>query len=162
MSPDRRPVRRNRRTVRDVKPPRPNPDDPYRVVYFKRHPEDDAEQSMPGRDFRLSLPPKVRATMDNVLIAVAKAPPHRYSGGGYWEAMHGKMTGYHEVRVNGPSRIHYRLFCRLDVVAEDVGPLLTVLCGASKPFRTKFDKAVYEEVLGLGQEYLSRNPRSLG
>jgi hypothetical protein len=35
--------------------------------------------------------------MAAVLTAVAAAPPHRFSGGGYWEAMHGEMTGYCEV-----------------------------------------------------------------
>lgn len=46
-----------------------------------------------------------------VLHAVAEAPPPAYSGGGYWEAMHDDMSGYFEVRMDGPSRTHYRLFC---------------------------------------------------
>jgi hypothetical protein len=75
--------------------------------------------------------------------------------------MHDPMTGYHEVRVDGPRRQHYRLFCKLDTMAIGRGPLLTVLCGASKPFQTEFSEAVYDRVLALGREYLSRNPRSL-
>jgi hypothetical protein len=108
-----------------------------------------------------SCPVNVRAKLAAVLISVASAPPPRFAGGGMWEAMHGEMTGYHEVRVNGPSRTHYRLFCKLDNNAEGRGPLLTVLCGASKTFRTEFPQSLYEEVRGLGEEYLSRNPRSL-
>ena len=32
--------------------------------------------------------------MAAVLIAVAGAPPKKFAGGGYWEAMHGDMTGW--------------------------------------------------------------------
>jgi hypothetical protein len=103
----------------------------------------------------------VRAKFVAVLIAVAAAPPQRFSGGGFWEAMHDEMTGYHEVRIDGPRRHHYRLFCKLDTEARGRGPLLVVLCGASKPFRTEFPDAVYERALAMGEEYLSRNPRSL-
>jgi hypothetical protein len=52
--------------------------------------------------------------MQSILTHVAAAPPKRFSGGGYWEAMHGEMTGWFEVRVDGPQRRHYRLFCLLD------------------------------------------------
>ena len=31
-----------------------------------------------------------------------------------WEAMHGEMGGYYEIRVTGPGREHFRLFCRLE------------------------------------------------
>ena len=71
------------------------------------------------------------------------------------------MTGYHEVRVDGPGRRHYRLFCKLDNGAKGRGPLLTVLCGATKAFRTELSDADYDRALALGKEYLSRNPRSL-
>jgi hypothetical protein len=57
-------------------------------------PEDDPDQAKPGREALRSFPPGVRAKMAAVLTAVAAAPPHRFAGGGYWEAMHGEMTGY--------------------------------------------------------------------
>ena len=76
-----------------------SPDDPWVVRYFHRHPEDDPQETKPGQDFLRSCPPRVRAHLFDVLIAVAKAPPHRFAGGGKWEAMHGNMTGYHEVRA---------------------------------------------------------------
>lgn len=100
--------------------------------------------------------------MRAVLVAVAAAPPKRYSGGGYWEAMKGNMTGWFEVRVDGPKRHHYRLFCRLDYEAEDATkPLLVVITGLDKPFRTELSDSDYASVCQLGVEYLSRNPRSI-
>lgn len=104
--------------------------------------------------------------MAAVLAQVAAAPPHRFAGGGKWEAMHGEMAGFHELRVDGPGRRHYRLFCRLDTQAIDdngspAGPYLTVIDGADKPFRSAFGKTTYDRVKALGEEYLRRNPRSL-
>jgi hypothetical protein len=100
--------------------------------------------------------------MKAVLVAVATSPPKRFAGGGYWEAMKGDMTGWFEIRVNGPKRHHYRLFCRLDY--EAVGPdkpQLVVIDGNDKPFQTKLSAADYAAVRTLGDEYLARNPRSL-
>ncbi len=140
----------------------PSPNDPHEVVYFKRHREDDASCAEPGRDALNSYPPKVRATMRAALIAVASAPPKRFAGGGYWEAMKGAMTGWFELRVDGPARHHYRLFCILDYEAEGRDkPLLVVIAGRDKPFRTTLSEADYAEVRKLGVEYRERNPRSL-
>lgn len=100
--------------------------------------------------------------MRAVLAEVAAAPPKRFAGGGYWEAMKGEMTGWFEVRVDGPRRHHYRLFCRLDYAAQGrAKPLLVVICGLGKPFRTQLSEADYRHVRDLGREYLDRNPRSL-
>ena len=56
----------------------------------------------------------------------------------------------------------YRLFCRLDYDARDrAKPLLVVICGLDKPFRTQLSAADYRQVRDLGAEYLRRNPRSL-
>lgn len=63
--------------------------------------------------------------------------------------------------VDGPGRHHYRLFCKLDTEAQGLGPLLVVLMGADKPFRTTLPDSVYADVRALSEEYLSRNPRSL-
>ena len=76
--------------------------------------------------------------------------------------MKGDMTGWFEVRVDGPRRHHYRLFCRLDYdAAGRTKPLLVVICGLDKPFRTEPSDAGYRHVRNLGEEYLRRNPRSL-
>lgn len=106
-------------------------------------------------------PLKVRATMSVVLAEVAAAPPKRFAGGGYWEAMKGDMGGWYEVRVNGPGRHHYRLFCLLDYEAEGrKKPLLVVVAGLDKPFRTVLSDSDYRSVRELGEEYRKRNPRS--
>ena len=162
MASDKTP-RRARQTRQPLVPLKtaPQPTDAYDIAYFRRHRDDDLDEPVPGREFISSCPTSVQAKLVAVLIAVAAAPPHRFSGGGFWEAMHDQMTGYHEVRVDGPRRGHYRLFCKLDTMAIGRGPLLTVLCGASKPFQTELSEAVYDRVLALGREYLSRNPRSL-
>jgi len=101
--------------------------------------------------------------MRAVLVAVASAPPKRFAGGGYWEAMHGEMSGWFEVRVDGPpNRTHYRLFCLLDYEAQGVDkPLLVVVDGRAKGFRTTLSPRDYEAIRTLGQEYLSRQPRSV-
>ena len=140
----------------------PSPDDAHDIVYFKRHAEDDPGQSEPGRDAMRSWPASVRAKANAVLIAVATAPPKRLSGGGYWEAMKGDMSGWFEARVDGPKRHHYRLFCLLDYAAAGQDkPLLVVVDGRDKPFRTTLSTSDYTAVRGMGAEYLRRNPRSI-
>ncbi|TDP97209.1 hypothetical protein EV186_103171 [Labedaea rhizosphaerae] len=105
----------------------------------------------------------MRAKFYAVLNAVAAAPPKRFAGGGAWEAMHGDMTGWFEVRRDGPGRRHYRLFCLLDYEADGVDkPLLVIVDGRSKPFRTELSPSDYRAVRAFGDEYRKRNPRSLG
>jgi len=73
VSPDRRPKPRRKpapQTPASIDR-RPSSDDTHEIVYFRR----DADGSVRGREFLASAPAKVRATMDAVLIAVAKAPP---------------------------------------------------------------------------------------
>jgi hypothetical protein len=77
-----------------------------------------AEGSVPGADFLDGCPAKVRGTILAVLDAVAAAPPPAFSGGGKWEAMHGDMGGYYEIRVTGPGREQFRLFCILENAEE--------------------------------------------
>jgi hypothetical protein len=60
-----------------------------------------AEGTAPGADFLDGCPAKVRRTILAVLDAVAAAPPPSFSGGGKWEAMHGDMGGYYEIRAAG-------------------------------------------------------------
>ncbi|WP_033338520.1 hypothetical protein [Catenuloplanes japonicus] len=132
------------------------------IVYFQRHVDDDPTRCSPGRDFLLGCQPTVRAKFSAALIAVATAPPKRFAGGGYWEAMHGEMGGWYEMRIDGPGRRHHRLFCLIDMEAEGWRqPLLTVVAGLAKPFRTTFTDRDYKNVRELGEEYRSRNPRSL-
>lgn len=148
---------------RSVPPSRPSSDDAHEIVFFRRHENDDPLEPTPGRDFLNTCPHKVRATMRAVLIAVATAPPKRFSGGGYWEAMRGEMTGWFEICVDGPpGRTHYRLYCLLDYEAHGVErPLLVIIDGRSKPFRTTLSDRDYRAIKTLGDEYRSRQPRSM-
>src|ERR1017187_1337672 len=69
---------------------------------------------VPAADFLDGCPARVRGTILAVLDAVAAAPPPSFSGGGKWEAMHGSMGGYYEIRLTGPGREQFRLFCILE------------------------------------------------
>jgi hypothetical protein len=145
----------------------PSANDPYEIAYFKRHKADDPDETVPGQDFLNGLPATVAARFRAVVIAVAQAPPHKFVGGGKWEAMSGQMSGIYEVRIDGtPNRTHYRLFCVLDTKAMDASgglrsPLLVILCGAAKAFRTEMPNKVYGTVRELRNEYLTRAQRSL-
>jgi len=125
----------------------------------------DDTQTSSGLKALLGFPTKVRARLLATLAAVAQAPPKRFAGGGQWEAMHGDMTGYFEARVTSTTpngKWHYRLFCLLDDDATGgASPLLTVIDGAAKPYRTTLSERRYAQVRELGDEYLGRNPRSL-
>jgi Txe/YoeB family toxin of Txe-Axe toxin-antitoxin module len=82
----------------------------WRIHFFQRHERDDPGRAVPSVGFFDGLPDKVVAEMQAVLDAVADAPPPAFSGGGKWEAMHGEMSGFYEVRVQREGRNH-RLFC---------------------------------------------------
>lgn len=123
---------------------------------------------VPGGEFLDGLPTKIRAKFIAVLDAVAAAPPPQFSGGGYWEAMHGVLTGFHEVRADEGRRAHHRLFCLLEnASAAELerrglnGPVIVVLAGMTKPARTTFELRDYERVLDIGNEYRSTLPRRL-
>jgi Txe/YoeB family toxin of Txe-Axe toxin-antitoxin module len=143
---------------------RPASAGPWQKHFFQRHVDDDPARAVPAREFLLACPEKVRAMMFAVVNAVAAAPPPQFSGGGKWEAMHGDMAGYYEVRVDGPGRRHYRLFCLLERDGPAVGlggPSVVLISGKEKPFRTVLSARDYADVRRLGTEYLSRRPRSV-
>ncbi len=136
----------------------------WRVQFFQRHIDDDPEQTVPAQTFLEACPEKVSAMIVAVLQAVADAPPPAFSGGGKWEAMHDQMAGFYEVRVDGPKREHFRLFCVLERDGEKLGlgaPSIVAIDGRSKPFKTTLSKADYAAVKKLGDEYRSRTPRSV-
>ena len=136
--------------------------EPWRIHFFQRHAHDDSARTVPGREFLERCP--VAARMAAVLRAVAEAPPNAFAGGGYWEAMHGTMAGYYEVRVDGRDRRHHRLFCVLERDGARLGlggSSIVVLTGMEKPFRTTFSERDYAQVRALGDEYRSRVPRSV-
>jgi Txe/YoeB family toxin of Txe-Axe toxin-antitoxin module len=134
------------------------------VVYYKT-----SDGAVPAVDFLRGCPTGVRATILAVLDAVRKAPPPQFSGGGKWEAMHGDMRGYYEIRVTGPGRQHYRLFCRLENgSAQDLAergfecPQLVVINGMVKQHRTEFSDRNYKKnVRDFGDDYLATRPRRI-
>jgi hypothetical protein len=72
------------------------------------------------------------------------------------------MSGIFELRVDGPDRQHYRLFCLLDSKADGAQkPYLVVIHGLDKKFKTKFSPSQYGDIRQLADEYLGANPRSL-
>ena len=113
------------------------------------------------REFFNALPAKVQAKLTSILVAVATAPPGRFAGGGYWEAMHGAMSGFYEIRADF-QRTHYRLICLLDYEAiGSSGPLLVIVAGLSKPIGTTIKPEVYADVKSAGLRYLTANPRAI-
>lgn len=123
---------------------------------------------MPVDEFLEGCPVKVRARLLAVLDDVAEAPPPRFSGGGRWEAMHGSMGGYYEIRVQGPGREQFRLFCLLENAPPDelrrrglARPAIAVITGLRKPWMTAFREADYRAVRQLGEDYLATAPRPI-
>jgi len=111
---------------------------------------------VPAIAFLDSVPLKVAAEAQAVLAAVAEAPPPSFSGGGKWEAMHGDMAGYYEVRVQGGGKNH-RLLCLLERDATDLGgPSVVCIGGLSKPRRTAADPKDYEKIKRYGAEFRER------
>lgn len=103
-----------------------------------------------------------------MLDAVAGAPPPQFSGGGKWEAMHGTMTGWHEIRITGPGREQFRLFCLVENAEDDelikrglAKPAVAVITGLRKPWRTTFAERDYRAVRKLGEEHKENYPRRI-
>lgn len=140
----------------------PGPD-AWDIVYFRN-----ATGGCPADDFLDSCPAKVSAQLIAVLDDVAQAPPPRYSGGGRWEAMHGAMRGFYEVRAQGPRREQFRLFCVLENgTAPELArrgpsrPAIAVIAGLRKPWMTTFSERDYESVRRLGEDHRGQFPRRI-
>ena len=109
---------------------------------------------------------KVEATTHAVLEAVRAAPPTALSGGGKSQATHGTMAGYHEIRVTGPGRWHYRPFCPLDNGTErelaERGfdrPQIAVINGMVEQHMTEFSDASTESTSAISATATSRRCR---
>lgn len=133
------------------------------VIYYKA-----LDGTVPADEFLDGCPPGVEADLIAVLDAVAEAPPPQFSGGGKWEAMHGSMGGYHEVRTTGPGREQFRLFCILEngdkAELDRRGlrrPAIAVIAGMRKAHRTIFTERDYKKIRGLGNEHRSNFPRRI-
>jgi len=127
-----------------------------------------ADGSVPGADFLDGCPRKVRGTILAVLDAVAATPPPAFSGGGKWEAMHGDMGGYYEIRITGPGREQFRVFCLLENADQDTltarglrKPAIAVITGMRKKTGTVFSERDYAKVRQLGSDYTAQRPRRI-
>ncbi len=131
------------------------PGEPWAVIYYRA-----ADGTVPALQFLDGSPGKIDAEFTAVLDAVAAAPPPQFSGGGKWEAMHGAMSGWYEIRLTGPGRDQFRLFCLLENAAPAElarrglpRPAIAVITGLRKPWRTTFTQRDYERVRDLGDEH---------
>jgi hypothetical protein len=123
--------------------------EPWRVHFFQA-----ADSSCPAVAFLDTIPSKVAAEIHAVLDAVAAAPPPAFAGGGKWEAMHDKMGGIYEIRVQGGGANH-RLFCLLERDAADLGgSSIVAVDGLSKPPRTAASPRDYKRVRRYADEFL--------
>lgn len=123
------------------------------LIHFSTHTDAKGLVGCPAAVFLSGLRPKVAAEIQAVLDAVAAAPPPSFSGGGKWEAMHGSMSGFFEVRVQGDGMNH-RLFCVLERDAADlVGSSIVAIDGLSKPKRSAADPRDYRRVKRYGAEF---------
>jgi len=123
---------------------------------------------VPADAFLDACPTKVAAQLLAVLDDVAEAPPPRYSGGGRWEAMHGPMGGYYEIRAQGPKREQFRLFCLLENGAPTelrrrglARPGIAVIGGLRKPWLTAFSARDYDSIRRLGDDHRRQHPRRI-
>lgn len=133
---------------------------PWAIVFFERHRDDDRGGPVPGADFLDSCPVGVRADLVAIVKAVADAPPMKFAGGGQWQGMRGDMAGIYEARTRGPRKRLYRLFCLLERDAPGLpGPRLVIITGMDKPNESAFSAADYRRVRRLRDEYLGRTPR---
>lgn len=136
---------------------------PWSVIYYRK-----SDGAAPALEFLEECPGKIDAEFAAVLDAVAAAPPPRFSGGGKWEAMHGTMGGWHEIRLTGPGREQFRLFCLLENGSREQlarrglrRPAIAVITGMRKPWRTTFSERDYQRVRAIGEEHQQNYPRRL-
>jgi hypothetical protein len=111
-------------------------------------------------------PGTLDAQFTAVLADVAAAPPPQFSGGGKWEAMHGSMSGFYEIRLSGPRREQFRLFCLLEKgSSEEIArrglqrPAIAVITGMRKPWQTAFSGRDYQHVREFANEHRRNYPR---
>lgn len=78
------------------------------------------------------------------------------------------MSGWNEIRLTGPGREQFRLFCLLENGTRSElarrglpRPAIAVIAGMRKPWRTTFAERDYQRVRALGDEHRQNYPRRL-
>jgi hypothetical protein len=109
---------------------------------------------------------KVEATTRAVLEAVPRGAADGIQRRRQSQATHGTMAGYYEIRVTGPGRWHYRLFCPLDNGTErelpERGfdrPQIAVINGMVEQHMTEFSDASTESTSAISATATSRRCR---
>lgn len=79
------------------------------------------------------------------------------------------MTGWHEIRLTGPGREQFRLFCLLENSSDEEllrrglrKPAIAVITGLRKPWRTRFSERDYERLRECGENHRRNHPRRIG
>ena len=88
------------------------------------------------------------AKLSAVITAVRSSPIGSFSGGGYWEAMHGAMSGIHEIRITGQRPWLFRFFCLVNREQSQI----VVFAAAKKRRGELISAADYDLVLDLAEE----------
>jgi hypothetical protein len=155
--------RRRKSSKREPAKPSVNRRPPWAILYYEA-----SDGTAPALEFLDDCPGKIDAEFTAVLDAVAAAPPPRFSGGGKWEAMRGTMSGWYEIRLTGPGREQFRLFCLLENADDDEllrrglrKPAIAVITGNRKPWRTTFSERDYAAVRKLGDDHRHTYPRRI-
>lgn len=129
---------------------------PYQLVFYV---DSDSGRS-PGKEYLNTLPIPSRVKALRLLFMIADFPPTKFPGGGFWEAMHGSMAGWFELRLSAGRSLHHRIFCLLDKNHGSSNTnLLVVITGLTKKSGEVFTKKQYAEVDHLGHQYLDSTPR---
>jgi hypothetical protein len=113
---------------------------PWSIIYYRA-----AGGTVPALDFLDSCPGKLEGEFTAVLDAVAA-----------------------EIRLTGPSREQFRLFCLLENGTDDelvkrglIKPAIVVIDGRRKPWRTVLSAADYRAVKKVGEEHKRQFPRRI-
>jgi hypothetical protein len=79
-----------------------------------------------------------------------------------------RYGGYYEIRVTGPGREQFRLFCLLENADQGTlttrgldGPAIAVIAGMRKKTRMVFSERDYAKVRRLGSDYSTQTPRRI-
>lgn len=97
------------------------------------------------------LPPGERAKFYAIVTAVRSVPLGSFSGGGYWEAMHGEMRGLFEIRYRGKRPWLNRFFCSVN---GELGRI-SILAGVRKKDGEVISPRTYAEIRALSDELTS-------
>ena len=78
------------------------------------------------------------------------------------------MGGWYEIRLTGPGREQFRLFCLLENgTGKELArrglprPAIAVITGMRKPWRTVFAERDHQRVRELGAEHRGNYPRRI-